>query len=411
MMLIIACFCIFTRIFLVDAFENFNCIYEDWTQCASDNQKSKWIEYAKDWEFIKQKGDISLYKRVLPSSGVIQVKAERIIHAPLEVVEQIIRDIPAYPQLMYNCLEGREIKQFTDEDIVILNVTKMPWPLQPRDVVVRTDVVWSYAFGASFAAAAYHKLKNESRPFTTKYFVFTLLFLSILFAPSGIYLLWEHTQWETMQVATSKDDLPSWLVTLFAVTNITQGILGYFVSYKLIKAKKIFGAHCNWIAAWIIFWFILVCGWDCTGWQRFLYDVSVNNGQLWTPGTHMGISFFYASRVWWTLVIMGLFFAPMLINGYISFIREGAKVELSMDGKNLPSPIKIITIIFGTQWIICLLVAIIASLIVMELHSLTNNLLIAYPVGIIVSGFLIYYLILRRNMICYKLLKAINCVQ
>ena len=192
--------------------------------------------------------------------------------------------------------------------------------------MVQVDIVWSYAFGASFAAAAAHQLKKEDKPFSTKWFVFTLLFLSLLFAPSGIYLLWEHTQWETMQVATSKDDLPAWLVTLFAFTNITQGILGYWVSYKLAKANKLYESHANWIVAWIIFWFILVCGWDCTGYQRFLYDMSVNNGELWSPGKHMGISFFYASRVWWTLVVMGCFFAPMLILGYIRFIRDGLKI-------------------------------------------------------------------------------------
>ncbi len=277
--------------------------------------------------------------------------------------------------------------------------------------MVQVDIVWSYAFGASFAATAAHQLKKESKPFTTKYFVFTLLFLSILFAPSGIYLLWEHPQWETMQVATSKDDIPAWLVTLFAVTNITQGILGYWVSYKLVRANKIFEAHCNWIAAWIIFWFILVCGWDCTGWQRFLYDVSVNNGQIWTPGTHMGISFFYASRVWWTLVIMGLFFAPMLIRGYITFIQEGVKSLPPIDKKDYPTPIKILTILFGTQWVICLLLAIIASLIVMEIYYITNKLLIAYPVGIIVFGLFVYYLMFKRGMLFHKLMKAIYCTE
>lgn len=123
------------------------CNSEDWTECADDNKKENWIEYAKDWKFIKQKGDIVLYKRVLKNSGIIQVKAEKIIHAPLEVIEQIIRDIPAYPELMHNCLEGRLIKAFTDEDMVILNVTGMPWPLQPRDVVVKTKVIKNWDVG------------------------------------------------------------------------------------------------------------------------------------------------------------------------------------------------------------------------------------------------------------------------
>ena len=123
--------------------------------------------------------------------------------------------------------------------------------------MVQVDVVWSYAFGASFAAVAAHQLKKAEHPFTTKYFIFTLLFLSLLFVPSGVYLLWEHTQLETMQVATSKDDLPSWLVTVFVFTNVTQGILGYWISYMLAKKNKLYYSHLNWIIAWIIFWFIL----------------------------------------------------------------------------------------------------------------------------------------------------------
>jgi hypothetical protein len=39
------------------------------------------------------------------------------------------------------------IKKFTDEDMIILNVTGMPWPLHPRDVVVRTKVIKNWDVG------------------------------------------------------------------------------------------------------------------------------------------------------------------------------------------------------------------------------------------------------------------------
>lgn len=87
----------------------------------------------------KQK-NVTLYKRKLPKSGIIEVRAETIINAAPEVIEAVIRDIPAYPQFMYECIIGKEIKKFDDENIIILNVTKMPWPLKPRSVVVRTRV-------------------------------------------------------------------------------------------------------------------------------------------------------------------------------------------------------------------------------------------------------------------------------
>jgi len=267
--------------------------------------------------------------------------------------------------------------------------------------MVQVDIVWSYAFGATFAACAGRQLAKQSRPFENKWFVFTLLFLSILFAPSGIYLLWEHTQWETMQVARTMSDIPGWLVVLFAVTNITQGILGFWISWKLVRKGNHYGAHVNWMAAWIIFWFILVCGWDCTGYQRFLYDMSVHGGQLWEPGRHMGLRFFYASRVWWTLVIMAIFFAPMLIYGYINFIREGAKTDETISAEMTPGPIRILIFSFGAQWVVCLGLAIAAALIVMGFAGLTGSLLAGYCIGLPVFWLAAYFLLFRRKMPMY----------
>ncbi len=273
--------------------------------------------------------------------------------------------------------------------------------------MVQVDIIWSYAFGASFAAAAARQLGKQESPFVSKYFMFTLLFLSLLFVPSGVYLLWEHTQWETMQVAISKDDIPSWLTTLFVLTNVTQGIVGYFISYKFARAKNYFAAHVNWIIAWIIFWFILVCGWDCTGYQRFLYDMSVNNGELWAPGKHMGLSFFYSSNVWWSLVLMALFFAPMLIYGYVQFIREGMENDPSIPQEAIPSPIKIQIIVFGIQWVVSLACAILVSILVMQLYTLTVSYIAAYIIGIFSFSIVAYFLLFKREKILHKLLKTL----
>ncbi len=273
--------------------------------------------------------------------------------------------------------------------------------------MVQVDIVWSYAFGATFAAAAARQLEKEEKPFDNKWFVFILLFLSIFFAPSGLYLLWEHTQWETMQVATKFDDIPAWLVTAFAVTNITQGILGYWTTFRLIKKKNYYGAHVNWMAAWIIFWFLLVCGWDCTGWQRFLYDMSVMGGELWAPGKQMGLSFFYASRVWWTLVVMGVFFAPMLIYGYLNFTIEGAKMDPSIGKEKAPGVITVLVLYFGAQWVVCLGLAVLAALTVMGIRELTGSLPAAYCIGVPVFSIFAYRLLFRRRMPMHLLAKRL----
>ncbi len=264
--------------------------------------------------------------------------------------------------------------------------------------MVQVDVVWAYAFGAGFAACAARQLEKQEKPFVNRWYVFTLLFLSVWFAPSGLYLLWEFVQWETMQVAKTFTDLPAWLVCGFAVTNVTQGILGYWITFTLIKKKNYYAAHANWMWAWILFWFILVCGWDCTGYQRFLYDMSVNGGVLWEPGRHMGITFFWKSRVWWTLVAMAVFYAPMLIYSVINFITEGAKQDPSLSADEHPNPIVLLIASFGAQWIVCLGLAIVAALMVMGLRGVTGSILLGYLIGVPLFIVLAQLLLFRRGM-------------
>lgn len=265
--------------------------------------------------------------------------------------------------------------------------------------MVQVDVVWAYAFGSGFAACAARQLQKEEKPFNNKWYIFTLLFLSILFAPSGLYLLWQFVQWETMQVATTFTDIPAWLVCGFAVTNITQGILGYWVSYKLIQKKNYYAAHANWMWAWILFWFILVCGWDGTGYQRFLYDASVHNGVLWAPGKNMGLTFFYKSNVWWTLVAMAVVYAPMLIYSVLNFINEGARQDKTLSANQIPGPATLLISSFVTQWFICLGLAILAALLVMTFRDFTGNTLLGYLIGVPLFIVLAQYLLFRRGML------------
>lgn len=273
--------------------------------------------------------------------------------------------------------------------------------------MVQVDVVWAYAFGSGFAACAARQLEKEETPFNNKWYTFTLLFLSILFAPSGVYLLWQFVQWETMQVARTFTDLPAWLVCGFAVTNITQGILGFYIAYLFIKKKNYYAAHLNWMWAWILFWFILVCGWDCTGYQRFLYDASVHNGALWEPGKLMGIHFFWKSNVWWTLVVMALFFAPMLVYAVIKFIPEGVKNDPTLSIDQRPNPLFLLLYLFGTQWVLCLGLAIVAALMVMTFRDVTGSTLIGYLIGVPLFVVLAQFLLFRRGMPMHLIAKKL----
>ncbi len=67
--------------------------------------------------------------------------------------------------------------------------------------MITVDWAWTYGFGAGFAACAARQLKKEEKPFNNQWYVFTLTFLSVFFVPACVYLVWEHPQWESAQLA------------------------------------------------------------------------------------------------------------------------------------------------------------------------------------------------------------------
>ncbi len=210
--------------------------------------------------------------------------------------------------------------------------------------MVQVDVFWAYSLGAGFAAAAGRQLKNVEEPFVNKYFVYTLLFLACLFAPSGVYLLWNFPHWETMQVATCRDDLPAWLVVIFAVTNITQGVLGFFMSWRCVRAGRYNAAWMHSFVGYFFMFFILVYGWDGTGWQRFLYDATRQGGVLWTPGHHMGLGFIF-SNVAFTLYGMGVIIGPAMVLPMIYWMRLGLFADPNVKREDIPDPRKMAVLI------------------------------------------------------------------
>ena len=109
--------------------------------------------------------------------------------------------------------------------------------------MVQVDVFWSFAIGAGFAAAASRQIKdrmdkNNYDIMENRFFTMAILYTAVLFAPSGILLLWGHTSWETMHFWNTHESLSKWIVVCFAITNVTQAWLGFWVSTIFIRKEN-----------------------------------------------------------------------------------------------------------------------------------------------------------------------------
>ena len=164
--------------------------------------------------------------------------------------------------------------------------------------MIEVDVFWSFSFGAVFAAVAYEELCRKSlKDWTlTKSFRDTLLFLSLFFGPSGIYLLWAFPGWESMFILGDKNLIDASLVTAFSVSNILLGIVGFFLTASAIKTAKNFSFHLYWIYSYLFFDAILGLGY-----ARFTY---AGNWKDWQAGRKFPISAFLTSPVFYALLSM-----------------------------------------------------------------------------------------------------------
>lgn len=169
--------------------------------------------------------------------------------------------------------------------------------------MVQVDVFWSYAIGAGCgAAAAASEVRNDRR------LTDTLLFLGCVFAPSGAWLLWRFTSWETMHAASAPADLPGWLVAAFALTNVSQGFFGYLAAGALWRRGHRYLAWLQMPLGYLAMFFILAYGWDGTGYRRFFSADAAD----WRAG-RLDIGGFLGSDVAVTLYAMAIVLVPLLV--------------------------------------------------------------------------------------------------
>jgi len=221
--------------------------------------------------------------------------------------------------------------------------------------VVEVDVFWSYGLGASFALGAFRQLRKmqaeggaedfkpnrqQSRAinrlvkkiesgdhaFNNQYFMKTLLFLSLLFVPSGSNLLWSNPNWETMQVG-SYETIPGWLVSGFTITNVTQGILGYWVTYNYLMKGKYYQAALQTLLSYLGFWFILVNGWDKTGYRRFFS----RNREAFDDWKWTNVFGWLTSDVMRILLAYGAAFIPLMFYWMSRWLQEGYDTEEGLE--------------------------------------------------------------------------------
>ena len=268
--------------------------------------------------------------------------------------------------------------------------------------MVQVDVFWSYAIGAGFAASASRQIQSQEQAgkfemLENRAFARTLIFLGALFAPSGICLLWAFPGWETMYVARSWEDLPAWLVAAFAITNVTQGILGFWVTSRLIRQNRLYAANLQWVLGYFLMLFILVHGWDGTGYRRFFTRTVAE----WQAGSEE----FWGNLVlkWLTcpvaltLYAMGVIMLPLMFYWMALGVRSGFGSSTAEHQQAAAAQRRMLGLMLRIILVEVLGVVIVAHLLISYAGMLLGSAALGWIVGLLAWAVLLYFLGLRRG--------------
>ena len=182
--------------------------------------------------------------------------------------------------------------------------------------------------GIQSAVKAWFEANGDA--FNNEFFLKNLLFLSLLFVPSGAVLLWSNPSWETMQVG-KYETIPQWLVGIFSTTNVTQGLLGFFLTYRALMKGKYYQASMHTLLSYLGFFFILVNGWDNQGYQRF-FSKNRESFDNWCWSNIGPWAFSDAAMI---LLAYGAAFLPLMYYWILDWLLKGEDMEKGVEEKEL----------------------------------------------------------------------------
>jgi hypothetical protein len=87
----------------------------------------------KDWELVKSKDDIYIYKRGVEGSSLKELKVVSNFQSSLSGFVSFVQDVPAQTSYMYNCSHARVLKEINNKELIFYQQIKAPWPFSDRD--------------------------------------------------------------------------------------------------------------------------------------------------------------------------------------------------------------------------------------------------------------------------------------
>jgi hypothetical protein len=101
---------------------------------------------AGEWSKIKEGSGIKLYERAVPGTELMEYMAVGPIDEKMEVIGEVLRDIPSYNKWLTDCY-GAQIEKKYDKNTFVMYMVLKPPVIEERDIVLKDKTVYDYDGG------------------------------------------------------------------------------------------------------------------------------------------------------------------------------------------------------------------------------------------------------------------------
>ena len=119
---------------------------------------------AEDWELTTEKEGIQVFTRFSETSNFKEVRIKLTIANDMNKLIAFLNDVPKYKSWVYKCIAAEELGREDAQNYTYYVETDMPFPLQNRDLVVKSkswkDPVTGIVMSKSVAAQDVMPKKN-----------------------------------------------------------------------------------------------------------------------------------------------------------------------------------------------------------------------------------------------------------
>ncbi len=100
-----------------------------------------------EWKLVMDKNGIKAYSRPVEGSGIFEFRAVAVVDAPLEVVGEMLRDVPSTSEWLPYCDKSQMAEMKDRNHFTTYLSLDVPWPLKNRDLVLKTSTEYDLEHG------------------------------------------------------------------------------------------------------------------------------------------------------------------------------------------------------------------------------------------------------------------------